>query len=73
MGKIVHQRRKNAEAIVAAKQCLARSFRMGHHAEDIAAFVDDARNVRKRTIRIAFSSRVAVGVHVAKDNLAICL
>ena len=50
---------ENLHAVGHAKFPLRRALRMRHHAENIAAFIADARDVLQRTIGIRVGSDLA--------------
>src|SRR5690606_41973353 len=50
-----------------------RPLRMGHHAEHIAAFVDDSRDVARGPIRVRLRRHTPEPVAVAEENSALGL
>ena len=57
-----HHRSPEKEAVLAAHERLAGALGVGHHAEDVAALVDDAGDVPLAAVGIRFRRYIAVGV-----------
>src|SRR5450830_635182 len=64
---------QNEQAVGPAQQLLRRPLGMWHHAGHITLPVDDARNVRDRTVWIVLLVHRAVRGAVAKDHLSLLL
>src|SRR4029077_11491581 len=61
------------EPVSAAQLRLGTSLRMGHHAEHVAALVDDAGDVVQGAVRVGARHDASGRIAVTKDHLAVLL
>ncbi len=59
---------ENDEAVLAAHKRLGGALRVGHHAEDVAAFVADAGDVLQGAVGVGFRRNFAGGRCVAEER-----
>src|SRR5712691_6058699 len=64
---------KQLEPVGPAKLRFGASLRVGHHAEHVAALVDDARDVVQGAVRVGAGHDATARIAIAKDHLAVLL